>query len=156
MSRNSVSSTSLRSIFPDALDPALYVNVWTGPPKTETGLPENVYSLDSAGLTQLKDAKGDPLRVLLKERGVKVVIEKDAAWLKRAPQFVGEVPRIRLIGGDAGALAVALDGSPELAVHAGEVTRAGRLELLPFLREQSVSATAHRFGNPTPLLDGIL
>ncbi|NYD69672.1 proline dehydrogenase family protein [Herbiconiux flava] len=97
-----------------------------------------------------------PLRVLMKERGVKVVIEKDAAWLKRAPQFVGEVPRIRLIGGDAGALAVALDGSPELAVHAGEVTRAGRLELLPFLREQAVSATAHRFGNPTPLLDGIL
>ncbi|MCS5715946.1 bifunctional proline dehydrogenase/L-glutamate gamma-semialdehyde dehydrogenase [Herbiconiux sp. CPCC 205716] len=97
-----------------------------------------------------------PLRVLLKERGVKVVIENDAAWLKRAPQFVGQVPRIRLIGGDAGALAVALDGSPELAVHAGEVTLAGRLELLPFLREQAVSATDHRFGNPTPLLDGVL
>ena len=55
-----------RSLFPDALDPALYINVWTGPPKTETGQPENVYSLDTAGLTQLKDAKGDPLRVLLK------------------------------------------------------------------------------------------
>ena len=55
-----------RSIFPDALDPALYVNVWTGPPKTETGRPENVYSLDTAGLTQLKDAEGDPLRILLK------------------------------------------------------------------------------------------
>ncbi|HEY5785444.1 MAG TPA: cytochrome c biogenesis protein ResB [Microlunatus sp.] len=55
-----------RSLFPDALDPALYVNVWTGPPKTETGQPENVYSLDPAGLTQLEDAKGDPLRVLLK------------------------------------------------------------------------------------------
>ena len=55
-----------RSLFPDALDPALYINVWTGPPKTETGLPENVYSLDTAGLTQLKDAKGEPLRVLLK------------------------------------------------------------------------------------------
>ena len=55
-----------RSLFPDALDPALYVNVWTGPPKTETGQPENVYSLDPTGLTQLKDAKGDPLRVLLK------------------------------------------------------------------------------------------
>jgi cytochrome c biogenesis protein len=55
-----------RSLFPDALDPALYVNVWTGPPKTETGQPENVYSLDTKGLTQVKDAKGDPLRVLLK------------------------------------------------------------------------------------------
>ena len=36
-----------RSLFPDALDPALYINVWTGPPKTETGQPENVYSLDT-------------------------------------------------------------------------------------------------------------
>ncbi len=55
-----------RSLFPDALDPALYVNVWTGPPKTETGQPESVYSLDTTGLTQVKDAKGEPLRVLLK------------------------------------------------------------------------------------------
>ena len=27
--------------------------------------PENVYSLNPAGLTQLKDAKGEPLRILL-------------------------------------------------------------------------------------------
>ena len=26
-----------RSLFPDALDPALYVNAWAGPPKAETG-----------------------------------------------------------------------------------------------------------------------
>ena len=26
-----------RSIFPDALNPALFVNVWHGPPKVETG-----------------------------------------------------------------------------------------------------------------------
>jgi RHH-type proline utilization regulon transcriptional repressor/proline dehydrogenase/delta 1-pyrroline-5-carboxylate dehydrogenase len=30
------------------------------------------------------------------------------------------------------------------------VTTAGRIELLPFLREQSVTITAHRFGNPDP------
>ena len=47
-----------RSLFPDALDPALYVNAWAGPPKVETGRPENVYSLNPAGLTQLKDAEG--------------------------------------------------------------------------------------------------
>ena len=51
-----------RSIFPDALNPALFVNVWHGPPKAETGRPENVYSLDTAGLTQLKDADGEPVR----------------------------------------------------------------------------------------------
>jgi RHH-type proline utilization regulon transcriptional repressor/proline dehydrogenase/delta 1-pyrroline-5-carboxylate dehydrogenase len=28
------------------------------------------------------------------------------------------------------------------------VTGAGRIEMLPFLREQSVSITAHRFGTP--------
>ena len=55
-----------RSLFPDALDPALYVNAWAGPPKVETGEPENVYSLNPAGLTQIKDAKGGPLRILLR------------------------------------------------------------------------------------------
>ena len=55
-----------RSLFPDLVDPALYINAWYGAPKTETGQPENVYSLDSTGLTQLKDPKGDPLRILLR------------------------------------------------------------------------------------------
>lgn len=41
------------SAFPDALDPELLVNSWFGQPKAETGLPENVYSLDPTGLTQL-------------------------------------------------------------------------------------------------------
>jgi len=45
-------------------------------------------------------------------------------------------------------MADAVGGSPSVAVYAGEVTRAGRVELLPFLREQAVSITAHRFGNP--------
>ena len=52
-----------QSIFPDALNPALFVNVWHGPPKVETGRPENVYSLDTAGLTQLKEADGQPVRI---------------------------------------------------------------------------------------------
>jgi cytochrome c biogenesis protein len=52
-----------QSIFPDALNPALFVNVWHGPPKVETGRPENVYSLNTAGLTQLKEADGQPVRI---------------------------------------------------------------------------------------------
>ena len=35
-----------------------------------------------------------------------------------------------------------------MAIWGGPVTAAGRVELLPFLREQAVSITAHRFGNP--------
>ncbi|MFT4122678.1 MAG: bifunctional proline dehydrogenase/L-glutamate gamma-semialdehyde dehydrogenase [Microbacteriaceae bacterium] len=66
------------------------------------------------------------------------------------------VRRIRLIGGDARALATALHGSPDVAIHAGAVTAAGRVELLPFLREQAISITNHRFGNPYPPFAALL
>ena len=61
--------------------------------------------------------------------------------------------RVRLIGPRAAvaeahrALAVAVDGDPDLAIYDGEVTSAGRIELLPFVHEQAISITAHRFGN---------
>ncbi len=74
-----------------------------------------------------------------------VTIETDAAWLARAGGLTG---RVRLIGGDPLTLAKAVDGNPDVAIYSGPVTTAGRIELLPFLREQSVSITAHRFGNP--------
>jgi RHH-type proline utilization regulon transcriptional repressor/proline dehydrogenase/delta 1-pyrroline-5-carboxylate dehydrogenase len=56
--------------------------------------------------------------------------------------------RIRLIGGDALKLAETLGGDPDVAIYAGPVTTAGRIEILPFVHEQAVSITAHRFGNP--------
>ena len=55
------------SAFPDAFNPMLFLNGWYGPPKVETGLPENVYSLKTAGLTPMKDAKGAPFRMALEE-----------------------------------------------------------------------------------------
>ena len=58
-------SADRRSVFPDALNPMLFFNAWSGPPKVETGEPENVYSLDPTGLTQLRDAGGQPLRYAL-------------------------------------------------------------------------------------------
>ena len=64
--------------------------------------------------------------------------------------------RIRLIGGDPAALAAALGGTPDVAVYSNPVTASGRVELLPFLHEQAISITNHRFGNPTTLTDGIL
>ena len=33
---------------------------------------------------------------------------------------------------------------------------AGEVELLPFLHEQAVSVTAHRFGTPDHLTEGVL
>lgn len=64
-------------------------------------------------------------------------------------------PRIRLLGSRADALEVAFDGDPELAIFSEEPTESGRVELLPFLREQSVSLTTHRFGAIDPLFENI-
>ncbi|TQL40387.1 L-proline dehydrogenase [Homoserinimonas aerilata] len=79
-----------------------------------------------------------------------VVIETDARWHARLQAGDVRTPHIRLIGGDAGATATVLAAAPEVALFAGPVTTSGRLELLPFLRAQSVSITAHRYGNPDP------
>ena len=54
------------SLFPDAYAVELFVNAWHGDPKTETGRPENVYTLDTAGLTQVAQPDGTALRVQLK------------------------------------------------------------------------------------------
>ena len=112
------------------------------------------------------------VRHLLGESGVPVSVETDAEWLQRmaggipdaeptddgAPDAVvpaGPRPsRVRLVGTAASvdtlrvALAETLGGDPALTVYAGEVTTAGRVELLPFLREQAVSIEAFRFGRP--------
>jgi RHH-type proline utilization regulon transcriptional repressor/proline dehydrogenase/delta 1-pyrroline-5-carboxylate dehydrogenase len=58
--------------------------------------------------------------------------------------------RIRLLGGPADSLSVELDGAPEVAIYADEVTESGRVEILPFVTEQALSITAHRFGAPDP------
>lgn len=54
-----------RSVFPDALDPALALTVFEGRIFTSSA-PQSVYSLDTTGLTQLTSAGGDPLRIWLK------------------------------------------------------------------------------------------
>lgn len=46
---------SFTSAFPDALYPELLLTEWQGPPKTETGVPENVFTLDTTGMTKLGD-----------------------------------------------------------------------------------------------------
>ncbi|MET4783005.1 bifunctional proline dehydrogenase/L-glutamate gamma-semialdehyde dehydrogenase [Glaciihabitans sp. UYNi722] len=84
-----------------------------------------------------------------------VIVETDARWHARlqsgeARIGKGSSSRIRLIGGDRAALSLVLEGDPDVAIYAGQVTTAGRIELLPFLHEQAISITAHRFGNPDP------
>ncbi|QIM19477.1 hypothetical protein G7066_14480 [Leucobacter coleopterorum] len=54
--------------------------------------------------------------------------------------------RVRLIGGDRVRVAEWMGGLDRAALWAEPVTMAGPVELLTLLREQSVSARAHRHG----------
>ncbi|MFJ4223037.1 proline dehydrogenase family protein [Microbacterium sp. NPDC089695] len=93
------------------------------------------------------------VRHALGELGAVVFMETDEEWIARmrSPEHPA---RVRLVGQRPavaalhGALASALDGDPDLAVYDGEVTSAGRIELLPFVHEQAIAITAHRYGNP--------
>ncbi|WP_323958504.1 aldehyde dehydrogenase family protein [Arthrobacter sp. JZ12] len=86
------------------------------------------------------------LAAVLSANGATHRVEDDAAWLAAAPS--ASLGRVRLVGGGYSELCAATGGDPDVAVYAGAVTEAGRIELLPFLREQAVTITAHRFGNP--------
>ena len=96
------------------------------------------------------------VRTLLAAREVRVIREGDVAWLDRAAKGGVTTPRVRLIGGGASVLAEALGGTPDIAVWSHPVTPSGRVELLPFLHEQAISITNHRFGNPTSLSQGVI
>ncbi|NYF26906.1 bifunctional proline dehydrogenase/L-glutamate gamma-semialdehyde dehydrogenase [Microbacterium sp. JAI119] len=90
-----------------------------------------------------------------------VFLESDDEWLQRLLRQDADLEgvtlpasdRVRLVGGREGVaalrakLASASAGDPDLAVYDGEVTAAARIELLPFVHEQSISITAHRYGN---------
>ncbi|MGP9783977.1 bifunctional proline dehydrogenase/L-glutamate gamma-semialdehyde dehydrogenase [Glutamicibacter sp. AOP12-B1-11] len=101
------------------------------------------------------------VRNLFAEHSVTVVREDAEAFAARAARLAAKegptaASRIRLIGGSAKAVAEATDGKPDVAIYASPVTGAGRVELLPFLHEQAVSITAHRFGTPNHLSDGLI
>ncbi|HEX9087155.1 MAG TPA: 1-pyrroline-5-carboxylate dehydrogenase, partial [Arthrobacter sp.] len=100
------------------------------------------------------------LRTVLSGLGIDLAVENDADWLASAARLAGATrlatPRIRLVGGNAAALAEATGGRPDLAIYFHPVTEAGRVELLPFLHEQAVSITAHRFGTPNHISDGLI
>ncbi|WP_345545768.1 bifunctional proline dehydrogenase/L-glutamate gamma-semialdehyde dehydrogenase [Microbacterium jejuense] len=114
------------------------------------------------------------VRRVLAEGDVAVYVESDEQWLQRitadedlltAVADEEQAPRpdrVRLIGAAESVAALhtlvsqAVGGDPDLAVYDNEVTTAGRLELLPFLHEQSVTITAHRFGNPDPWSEAVI
>jgi RHH-type proline utilization regulon transcriptional repressor/proline dehydrogenase/delta 1-pyrroline-5-carboxylate dehydrogenase len=94
------------------------------------------------------------VREALVSAGVSVVQEDAAGWREHLSRL--HDARVRLVDGDAREAYAATQGRPDVAIHGQPVTESGRLEMLPFLREQAVSITAHRFGNPTSLPDEVL
>ena len=85
--------------------------------------------------------------------GIPVREESETEWHATARTL--RDARIRLVGASASSLLEAIDGRPDVAVYDNPVTEAGRIEQLPFLREQAISITAHRFGTPSPLVDAV-
>ncbi len=81
----------------------------------------------------------------------RVRVESDAEWEER---IVDVAPaRVRLIGA---APPAEWNARCDIAVFDHPATGSGRIEMLPFLAEQSVTITAHRFGTPNRLTDEII
>lgn len=87
-------------------------------------------------------------RAWLEGAGVAPHVEENASWRRHAARLAREGGRVRLLGGSPAEFAEATEGSPAVALYHGPAVTAGRIEMLPYLREQAVSITAHRFGTP--------
>ena len=108
----------------------------------------------SDALVSTPEALPTSVAAALRAGGLRPVVEDDAAWRRRVADLDGG--RIRLVGGSAADGYDATGGRPDVAVYAQPVTESGRVEMLPFLREQAISLTAHRFGSPDHLFDEVL
>ena len=80
----------------------------------------------------------------LRSRGLPVTVEPDDEWAVRVTSTVHT--RVRALGEIPDEARTA-----NVAIFDDPVTSSARLELFPFLREQAISMTAHRFGTPHSL-----
>jgi RHH-type proline utilization regulon transcriptional repressor/proline dehydrogenase/delta 1-pyrroline-5-carboxylate dehydrogenase len=84
---------------------------------------------------------------VLGDLGIHAVVEDRAMWVRR---LATDPPvRVRLLGGSRAQFAEDSCGRVDVALYDHPVVEAGRIEMLPFLREQAVAITAHRFGSPS-------
>ncbi|MFC4224180.1 bifunctional proline dehydrogenase/L-glutamate gamma-semialdehyde dehydrogenase [Lysinibacter cavernae] len=86
--------------------------------------------------------------------GITITKQSDSAWLSTLKGT--NLARIRVVGAPSSDPHAALGGRVDVALYTDPVTVAGRVEMLPFLREQAVAITAHRFGNPDSWSEGVL
>lgn len=133
--------------FSDGADPAEFLRVVLAGLKSGSGI-----RVSASAWLETAIARS------LEELGIPVEFQTEHEWktmLRRADDDELAGARIRLVGGSASAITIATGGRPDLAVWSGPVVMSSRLEMLPFLREQAISITAHRFGTPNHLTDHI-
>ena len=112
------------------------------------------------------DRLPDSVRELLEASDIEVTCEDADSWDSRlalVAQSGGLGMRVRVLGPRDEAseqrwarASRASSGSPDVALYTGDVTPCPHSELLPFLREQAVSITNHRFGTPLDLAAELL
>ncbi|MFT4124941.1 MAG: bifunctional proline dehydrogenase/L-glutamate gamma-semialdehyde dehydrogenase [Gordonia sp. (in: high G+C Gram-positive bacteria)] len=108
----------------------------------------------------------EPLVEALTTAGVPIRYQDDAAWAAQLGRLARRSgpdasARVRVVAGasrpdQVAAVFAATGGKPDIACYGGAVVAAGRVEMLPHLHEQAVSITAHRFGTPNRLSEGLI
>ena len=89
---------------------------------------------------------------LLKKSGLRVAIEDQDTFERR---LAASPRRVLLVGGEPIVYADSAFSNCDVAVYSHELTESGRIELLPFFKEQSVTVTGHRFGTPVQFVAGL-
>jgi RHH-type proline utilization regulon transcriptional repressor/proline dehydrogenase/delta 1-pyrroline-5-carboxylate dehydrogenase len=77
--------------------------------------------------------------------GLKVTVEDAQSFRK---SLLYRPRRVRYIGQPLTIESGSVLASCDVAMYSSPATESGRIELLPYFKEQAVSVTAHRFGNP--------
>ena len=112
------------------------------------------------------DTLPQPVLELLESLDIEVTVEDTSSWESRLSMVAnsgGLGMRVRVLGPREESsedrwerASRASGGSPDVALYTGAVTPCPHAELLPFLREQAVAITNHRFGTPLDLAAGLL
>lgn len=109
-----ISNTGPESVFPDLYNPQLFLDAWTGKPTPETGIPESVYTLDTAGMKQIMNPKDktQPLRFILRPGyvqklpgGGSIQLDGVTRWVKLQ---VGDAPGVYIAIGAIGCAVLGL------------------------------------------------
>ena len=84
-----VDASGARSVFPQPLSPLLVLTVFTGDLGLDSGVPQNVYQLDSSRMTQLTAADGKPVTLFIEPgQTVQLPDGKGSVTFTTLPRYV--------------------------------------------------------------------